>query len=82
MKMDEPLLHGSFTVQCVNQGIKLTLVCLLGNSEEGLPPGWASVVSRPPAPRHPDQAPPKHWLVFEVMDTGTLAARSQLAYDQ
>lgn len=37
---------------------------------EGLPPGWASVVSRPPAPRHPDQPQPKHWLVFEVMDTG------------
>lgn len=43
---------------------------------EGLPPGWASVVSRPPMPRHPDQPPPKHWLVFEVMDTGAVLCHS------
>ena len=55
---------------CAVQARGLTRVVWVFNRADGLPPGWASVVSRPPAPRHPDQAPPKHWLVFEVMDTG------------
>jgi hypothetical protein len=39
---------------------------------DDLPAGWASVVSKPPTRRavaHP-QDQHRHWLVFEVMDTG------------
>ena len=40
---------------------------------DDLPAGWASVVSKPPTRRagaaHP-QDNHRHWLVFEVMDTG------------
>ena len=39
---------------------------------DDLPDGWASVVSKPPTRRAggPLQDQHRHWLVFEVMDTG------------
>lgn len=42
---------------------------MMGHRDAGLPSGWASVVSRLPEQRS-DQPSAKHWLVFEVMDTG------------